>query len=295
MNTDKIKGELITFRNPVGFHNDGILYESNNSKTTIIHIHGSYGNFYQNYFQRVMAKVYTKSGFNFLSFNLTCHDGFAEGYKNQNEFEYVGGAISEFSTCIADIEGAVQYANKFSDRIILQGHSLGCDRTVLYLLTSGQKLDFILLAPCDSYRLQSKWIESYSITIEEQIKRLKSDQDLLKDFDWLPIKEYGVYSTSDEYILPITRKALLSIMTDGPFKLFNIAHPCDFFINQNCFVYIGGQDNLQTESNEIMFSYFRKRVLKVEQCFIVAGDHLLKNYEEIVAQKIVTWLKTLNY
>lgn len=289
----KVKGEIVTFQDAAGFHHDGILYEANNSKKTIIHVHGSYGNFYQATFPRIMAKVYTENGYNFLSFNLRCHDGFGEGYKNGNDFEYVGGALTDWSTCVADIESAVQFVTKFSDKIIIQGHSLGCDRTVEYLLRSNRNFDFILLAPCDSYKLQSKWIDP--LTVEQQIKQLKLGRRQFEDFDWLPNGEYGVYSPNEEYILPITRKALLSIMTGSPFKLFNISKPIDYSIDQNCFIYIGGKDNLQTEKPNTIFDFFKKRIKTVESCLITNGDHMLKNCEEEVATKIVNWLKNLRY
>ena len=293
MDRIKVKGELVKFQNTKGYHLDGILYEAANSRKTIIHIHGSYGNFYQAYFPRVFSKTYTEAGYNFLSFNLTCHDGFAEGYINETGFEYVGGAVSDFSSCVSDIEGAIEFAKQFSDNIILQGHSLGCDRTVEYLIKSNRKIDFILLAPCDSYRLQSKWIAP--LTVEEQLKRLQLNENELKDFDWLEIKEYGVYSPNEEYILPITRKALLSIMTGASFKLFNIQEQTEYFIDQNCFVYIGGKDNLQTEKSDIMFDFFKKRTKTLEPCLITNGDHMLKDCEEDVSKKILLWLEKLHY
>jgi hypothetical protein len=294
MDRVKVKGELVKFQNSRGYHHDGILYESVKSRKTIIHIHGSYGNFYQAYFPHVFAKKYTENGFNFLSFNLTSHDGFSEGYINENGFDYVGGAVSDFSNCLSDIEGAIDFAKEFSDRIILQGHSLGCDRTVEYLLKSNQNYDFILLAPCDSYRLQEKWL-SPEETVENQIERLKKGYSDIRDYDWLPAKEYGVYSQNEEYILPITRKALLSIMTGAPFKLFNIQKPIDYFINQNSFIYLGGNDSLQTDKSEIMFKFLKDRIKAIEPCFIVKGDHMMKNCEEEVALKILNWLNSLKY
>lgn len=290
----KVKGELVKFQNTKGYHLDGILYEANKSRKTIIHVHGSYGNFYQSYFVRVFADAYINAGYNFLSFNLTSHDGFAEGYKNENEFEYVGGSLSDFSNCVSDIEGAVEFVKEFSDKIIIQGHSLGCDRTVEYLLRSSQNFDFVLLAPCDSFRLQENWLSPQE-TVENQIERIQKGFNIINDFDWLPIKEYGVYSSNEEYILPITRKAMLSIMNGAPFKLFNIHKPIDYFIDQNCFIYIGGKDNLQTEKPKTMFDFFRKRIKTVEPCLIAEGDHMMTNYEEEVASKVVNWLRHLKY
>jgi hypothetical protein len=285
------KGELISFKNPHEYRLEGILFESSNSDTTIIHIHGSYGNFYQAYFVKVMSKIYTDAGFNFLSFNLTCHDGFGEGYIGESGFEYVGGALSEFSTSVSDIQGAIEFAKIFSKKITLQGHSLGCDRVINYLLTSNEIYDFILLAPCDSYKLQSKWISP--ISVETQLERLKSDEVIYNDYDWLPIKEYGVYSANEEYVLPITRKSLLSLLQGPSFKLFNLTTQIDYFLNMNGFIYIGGKDNLQTEKPETMFNFFKKRIAHIESFFEPDGDHMMKDREVEVAEAIVKWLKNL--
>ena len=78
--------ELITFKSSAGLHLDGLLFQKDNYRKTIIHVHGSYGNFYQNHFLRLMARQYTDSGINFLSFNLAGHDGFGEGYRNAEDF-----------------------------------------------------------------------------------------------------------------------------------------------------------------------------------------------------------------
>src|SRR2546426_6395954 len=138
-------GELVTFKSSAGLHLDGILYRREENVTTIIHVHGSYGNFYQNHFIRLMAESYLASQINLLSFNLAGHDGFGEGYRNMEDFEYVGGAVNDFGECVSDIAGAVAFVNGFSDRIILQGHSLGCDRILHYLVVRKSSLDFVLL------------------------------------------------------------------------------------------------------------------------------------------------------
>ncbi|MCX6154098.1 MAG: hypothetical protein NT007_08060 [Candidatus Kapabacteria bacterium] len=292
-NIFNIKGSLISFQNTIGYHLDGIYYKSYNSKKVIIHIHGSYGNFYHDKFIKVMAKIYTESGYNFFSFNLTCHDGFSEGYKNKNVFEYIGGAVSDFLTCISDIEGAIQFVAKFNEKIILQGHSLGCDRVVYYLLTSGQKYDFILLGACDSCKLHSIWLKSE--TVEQQIQRLKLIQYNNLDFDWLPINEYGIYNDKEDYILPITRKALLSIISGPPFILFNIDNPIDYFLDLNCFLYIGQKDKLQTEEPGIMINFFKARIKHLETFIVKDGDHMMTECEETVAKKIIEWLNNNNY
>jgi hypothetical protein len=79
MQRRRVLGELVTFKNSKKFHHDGILFYSGEHRPAIVHVHGSYGNFYQNEFIRTMAEVYLAANINFLSFNLAAHDAVAEG------------------------------------------------------------------------------------------------------------------------------------------------------------------------------------------------------------------------
>ena len=120
-----------------------------------------------------MAKTYLAARINFLSFNLAGHDAVTEGYRNEWDFEYAGGALTDFTIAFRIFKRRSIFCNDFSNRIILQGHSIGCDRILHYLLASGSRHDFILLSPCDSYQLQADWIKPE--TVEQQIDRLKKE------------------------------------------------------------------------------------------------------------------------
>ena len=80
-----MKGELVKFKNSEGLFLDGMYFACEDSKKVIIHIHGSFGNFYSNYFIKEMADVYVTAGFNFLTFNLTQHDGIAEAVRETSK------------------------------------------------------------------------------------------------------------------------------------------------------------------------------------------------------------------
>ncbi|MDP3296004.1 MAG: hypothetical protein Q8N09_00150 [Thermodesulfovibrionia bacterium] len=287
MHRYKILGELITFNNTQGLDLDGILYQNDTNKTTIIHIHGSLGNFYQNQFLRLMAKHYLNVGINLLSFNLGCHDGVGEGYLYENDFKYIGGSITDFSTCIFDIEGAINFTSQFSERIILQGHSLGCDRILHFLISQKKNYDFILLAPCDSYQLQANWIAPE--TVEAQIERLKAEAKSEDIFDWLPSREYGIRGNGENYVIPITRKALLSIIQGPPYRLIRIGNPSKFSLKQRALIYIGGKDALQTEPSEVMFKYLEERIHDVTRVYVPQGAHSLEGCEYEVIEKIIKW------
>ena len=288
MESRRALGELITLESTLGFQLDGIVYRQDSARTTVVHIHGSFGNFYQSRFVRLMAAMYRDAGMNLLSVNLASHDGLVEGYRHEDEFEYAGGAVADFNECTADISGAVQFAQSFSDRIILQGHSLGCDRILEYLIVNGAPYDLVLLSPCDSYQLQANWIAPE--TVEEQIRRLKVKTSRHPDLDWLPIQEYGVKGGGDwTYNIPVTRKAFLTIAEGAPYRLMRISSPASFRLNKRAFVYIGGLDALQVWPHDVMFDYLGQRLDSVEAVFIGDGDHNLSGCEEAVTQRIIEW------
>jgi pimeloyl-ACP methyl ester carboxylesterase len=288
---DSIAGILVTFKNAKEFHHDGIFYQSDLNRTTIIHVHGSFGNFYQNSFLRTMAKTFAEAKINFLAFNLRSHDGLAEGYRNEWDFEYAGGAIAPFEDCLVDIRAAVDFAQRYSDRIILQGHSMGCDRVLHFATTMRCDHDLILLSPCDSYRLQANWIAPE--TVEDQIERL-----LMKDpedghLDWLPPREYGIRQRDWDYPIHITRRALLSIMQGPPFRLVRMDRPAPFYLDQKVLIYIGGDDSLQTVDREVMFDYFVQRARSVTMVpYFVEADHSLWGSELEISEQIAQWVWT---
>jgi hypothetical protein len=289
MRTEGSSGELVTFSSTRGLDLDGILFSAPRNKTTVIHVHGSLGNFYQSHFLRIAAKRYLEAGVNLFSFNTAGHDGVAEGYRNKSEFLYVGGAIADFGECVFDIEGAVRFANQIAPRVVLQGHSIGCDRVLHYLIERRAKNEFILLSPCDSYQLQTNWIAPE--TVEEQISRLRAEIPRDAVFDWLSSREYGVRQGAIwTYPIPITRGALLSIMQGPPFSLMRIESPAEFLLEQRALVYIGGLDPLQVWPNDVMFQHFRKHIRGVTEAYVDVGDHMLVGCEDLVINRVVDWL-----
>lgn len=296
MNLERVNvlGEIVTIRNSRGIYLDGILYRNPANQVTVIHVHGSFGNFYQNFFLRLMAKKYLEAGFNFFSFNLSAHDGIAEAYRytgdgEKDDFEYIGFSVVDFRTCLDDIEGAIEFVKPFSKKIILQGHSFGCDRIVYYMLEKKTEYNCILLGPADSYNLQKKF--RYPETVEEQIERLKKRPDTPNEYDWLSLKEYGVAQPPYEvYTIPMTKNSLLSIMEGPPYVLFNIEFPMNYKINANALVYLAGEDGYLTWPSQQMFNYLEEKFHELTRLYYPYSDHYLKNVEEDVIDKIINWL-----
>jgi hypothetical protein len=127
--------------------------------------------------------------------------------------------------------------------------------------------------------------------VEEQIKRLKAEEPYDPEFDWLPLREYGVKGGEGwTYPIPITRKAFLSIAEGPPYHLFKIREPAKFWIRQRVLIYIGGKDPLQVWSHDVMFKYFRERISQLQEVYVPRGDHMLVGCKEQVVEKIIHWI-----
>lgn len=289
-------GRLIKLESRSGLLLDGILYSNENlqNDTLILHVHGALGNFYSNEFLWKFAEATAGEAIDFLPFNLACHDGIAEGYRSDEEFFYVGGSVSRFESCLDDIAGALLFGRSRYRHVFLQGHSMGCDRIVAYLLDN-PGIDVAgasLLSPCDSYQLHMNWLDDE--TPEQQAPRIRACIPR-EDSYWalLPETEYGLRQGDWTYPIPVTPKAFLSILEGPPFNLFRMSNPNDFHISVPCFAYIGGSDHLQTAPPGQMLQYLRSRVENLNALQLPEGGHSLESCDETVATAVAQWARSV--
>jgi hypothetical protein len=282
--------DLVRIENEAGLWLDGLVYEPDTVNGVVVHIHGSFGNFYSNPFITEMARHYGRAGFAFMTFNLTTHDGVAEGYFSDGRFAYIGGAVASFESCCNDIAALVKYSRRLSSRVILQGHSLGCDRIVHYCLAREEYPEIILLSPCDSYVLQERWLTDE--TVNEQILRLSALDRNPNNLYWVADAEYGIRGGGSwTYNIPITLSALMSILTGPPMHVFRVSTgAAAFCIPTAAFVWFGGKDGLQTATDIATDRFFTSMFDDTSIVRTFGADHSLHPVERSVAESIVRWL-----
>ncbi len=294
-------GRLVAIRTVDDFEIIGMYYCYHDVKKDdiVIHIHGNFGNFYQNKFLWVMSEIYVNNRIDFLTINLSSHDGLAEGYYGR-DLKYTGGAVSNYDDSQKDIDAAIKFAQNLGYKnIILQGHSLGCDKITQYTLEKQADNPLILLSPVDSYKVQSDWIKPE--TVAEQIGRLQGnfkscDEGWGKaDFEWLPSNEYGARGDTDEWVyqIPITKSALLSILKGSAFEYLNIECGTPFQIKTPTFIFSGTRDGLQMHDQSIWIDFLRKSFLNAEIANDLCADHDIVGVETEVSERIVKWIKGL--
>lgn len=125
----------------------------------IIHVHGSYGNFYENFFLSPIAVSYTKAGISFVSINTRGRDYYAD-LKTKGLDKYsskrIGGIREVFADCVRDIRPWIRYAQQQgASRVVLQGHSLGAMKVAFHAWKEPKDVNaLILLSPPDNIGLQ---------------------------------------------------------------------------------------------------------------------------------------------
>ena len=285
-------GRLVSIVNSEGLVLDGVVFSPPEPCLAVIHVHGSLGNFYQQQFIRVFANRLARERVALLSFNLTCHDGISEGYNQTADMKYIGGSLSKFETCLEDLDALLHFAKSLCPKVVFQGHSLGCDRVLFYTQNRSSCIPMILLSPCDSYRLQEKWLDRVRDreSVSEQAARLSSGSALERGVHLLQESEYGLNGPDGwTYRIPISRAALLSILQGPPFQILRVDPTAQCLSCAPTFVYMGDDDKIRGVSLDDMEAHVRRLVPSSEICIRPGGDHSLTGCEEAVAEEILAW------
>jgi hypothetical protein len=267
---------------------EGLFVRNPSASITVIHVHGSFGNFYQNDFIPLMADYYYDLGMNFFTFNNRGRHCISESSTGLNS-SYIGGTYEVFEKCVLDIQAAIDFTQTYTNEILLQGHSFGCQKVISYLLQSSKLYDSILLSPADCSEIQKRYI--YPETINAQYQRLRNmyADNLLTI---LPPQEYGVLHDGEKHSIPICAATLLSQINSDCFRAVNYLNPISFRIDNQCFVYVGGEDLYQTANHKTIKKYFIERIKEPTFLFLRNGDHHFTNKEETVLKHISSWVKT---
>jgi pimeloyl-ACP methyl ester carboxylesterase len=134
-----MKGEFCRVLTSDGLELQGILVTPKNgpSDTSVLHVHGLAGNFYENRFVDEVAEAVTSCGMNFLTVNNRGHDYISDFIVEESGgatgSAQVGGIYEIFEDCVKDIAAWVDFLHsRGSSRIILQGHSHGALKVTYY-------------------------------------------------------------------------------------------------------------------------------------------------------------------
>ena len=288
------RGRLVKIGAGDGHQLDGILYEADESIATVVHVHGSLGNFYQQSFIPVFAQVLTREGINLLSCNMRSHDGIAEGYDGEGEMKYVGGSLARFETCVEDIKGAVGWSRRLGRKVYLQGHSLGCDRVLHYLESTKTMLSPILLSPCDSHQLQRDWLGAEGFSQQQAALRERKEAQATDEGNAWTLASREAYGLKGEdgwtYEIPVTEEVLESILLGAAGRLLAIEKGGAVISSVDALAYLGRRDQIRGANMEAMKAHLEVLLPKVT-LIEGQGGHNMEECEEETARRVAEWIK----
>jgi len=124
-----------------------IHFESNKKDICIICIHGMCGTIIDNYFATVWGKLLAQNDIGFIYEHNRGHSIENDIVMKDGSFKRCGCMYEIFEDCIYDIDLAIQTAKeKGYKRIILLGHSLGCNKVIYYYYKKHPNILGIILA-----------------------------------------------------------------------------------------------------------------------------------------------------
>ena len=163
----------------------GVHYCSEEKETVVLMVHGMSGNFIENYFAHVLGKtlqdagvgfIYAHNrGYNHINDIVVKNDKSEEGYETVR----IGVTYERFGECMYDINSWVEECRELGyEKIILLGHSLGCNKVIHYFNKKKPKnvAGIILASPPDMVGLFKKpgYRDNYEELLKEANENMKN-------------------------------------------------------------------------------------------------------------------------
>ncbi len=231
-NTDKEyrKKEFIILNTTDGCFFPGLIQHADKeTKSIIIFIHGSGGNFFKANYYEDMFEDFNYYGYDFMICNNRGSEQFYRLHRNiagVNETIQAGNMYENFDESIYDVSAAVNYAkmNGYED-IILIGQSLGTLKVQYYCEQIGDISKVILLSPVDMVnRFRSRVDNQYDELISKSKKLVEEGKPyemLTKEYSAIKIAStMSIGSKADLFMLeenrdiskPLNYKGFVSII-----------------------------------------------------------------------------------
>lgn len=288
-----LKGELVSFISKDKLILNGFLFHSTQpSKGVIIHIHGMTGSFYDTFTMNIATR-FAKSGFDFFPIN-TRGANKVESFEGEGrrKDETIGTVFEDFKKCIYDIEGAIDFCRKRGyKKIVLQGHSTGCQKITYYQAVKNDKRvsALILLAPADDINLaRKKFGKKLPIMIKIAKRLLKKKHPYQR---LMPFGIYGGLISAERFLSFADEKnaeAQLFDYIEGKLSLFRK-------IRIPILAIFGSKEQYRTMPVAKYLEMLRNatKSKKFNSLKIKGANHSFGKTERILVERILNWLENL--
>jgi alpha-beta hydrolase superfamily lysophospholipase len=164
---------------PNKFLLNGLWFGPENSKRTIIFIHGLTGSAFSTF--KIVSKFISKDT-SVLTFSNRGSSKISkvkrlDNRKKKGSKSFIAGEAHEiFTDCVDDIQGAINLVNTLGIKeVFLMGHSTGCQKSIYYLSQRGNQKKIkgvILLSPLSDY---ADFVKNIDKKLAEKLQGIAQD------------------------------------------------------------------------------------------------------------------------
>lgn len=194
-----------------------VHFESSKKDICVVCIHGMCGTIIDNYFATVWGKLLSQKNIGFLYEHNRGHSIENDIVMKDGTYKRCGCMYEIFEDCIYDIDLAIEIAKKKGyQRIILLGHSYGCNKVIYYYYKKHPALSGIILASAPDMVGSHKILQSdYKELLDEAKENIenKKPEKLLhkqvEDYMYMSSRTYNNWYNENSNLnnLPIINNA----------------------------------------------------------------------------------------
>ena len=264
--------ELLTLRTADGVRLQGIIFHASNPRpSALLLVHGYAGNFYEAYFPE-LAVAAARAGYDTLALNMRDHDSGPKKYS--------------FTDNQADIAAGAAYLHQLGHkRVVLLGQSMGTNRVLYYQAASGDSdiaATVLVSGPGDLFEW-NVWQfgrERAQATVDEalQLQRASREQELML----VDLGPMGKTLYSARYLLSMRGPERRS----NPYQ--NLAK-----VKNPVLVVQGAADKLIQGDIGKRLQMATPAGSATVLVSIDGAGHDFQNYEPVLSDKVLGWLKTV--
>lgn len=175
-----------------------VHFESNKKDICVICIHGMCETIIDNYFATVWGKLLAKNDIGFIYEHNRGHSIENDIVMKDGSFKRCGCVYEIFEDCIYDIDLAIQTSKeKGYKRIILLGHSLGCNKVIYYYYKKHPNILGMILASAPDMIESHLLIEpEYEELLKEAKENIEKNQPtkllhkMIEDYMYMSSQTY---------------------------------------------------------------------------------------------------------
>ena len=189
----------------------GTYFDSKKKDICILFIHGQAQSILENEFAYKWGKYFSSNGISFLYGHNRGYDFINCMFDKKGDFVYNGATFELFEDSLNDIQVWINRIKKFGyKKIILLGHSLGCNKALYYLSKHQENIDGVIFASApDMVGItkieEENFIELYNESINSSKNKILSK--LVCGTDYISAKTFIDQTTENTPIdnFPIER------------------------------------------------------------------------------------------